>query len=162
MLRWYSSGCAVGADQPSSIHFVYYSVMPGYSLCLRLPDIQPCVSGETVSIFSLHLLTSAQYSLVPITNKSWVPRCDDTGWNVCQVLWEYAWVCTCTVAYIFPYGLGRDSIAWQLSLVCPQSPCKLSSSVLWSDLHVYCASAVEEWFYVYVVQWKIVSSFHLM
>ena len=86
MLRWYSSGCAVGADQPSSIHFVYYSVMPGYSLCLRLPDIQPCVSGETVSIFSLHLLTSAQFSLVPITNKSWVPRCDDTGWNVCQVL----------------------------------------------------------------------------
>ena len=55
--------------------------MPGYSLCLRLPDIQPCVSGEAVSVlfpFIYRLVHSTVLSLLR-TSKSWVLFCGE-GW----------------------------------------------------------------------------------
>ena len=65
VFRWCSAGCCVGANQTGIVHFVYHPVMPGYSLCLWLPDIQPCVSGETVSVLFLfsHLETSSPCDL---------------------------------------------------------------------------------------------------
>ena len=78
--------------------------------------------------FSLHLLTGAQYSLVPITKvnhgcfsvESVGPRCDDTALMECLpgIVRESLSV----HMHGAKYGLSRDSIAWQLSLVCPQSP----------------------------------------